>query len=417
MRVEVINTGTELLLGDVLNTHLTFIAQQIFPLGLRVDRQSTVPDGESIRVALTDSFSRADLVFVTGGLGPTTDDITREAAADLLGLKFHRDEDVISAIEARAAARGFRLTDRIPRQAQVPNGAMVLANAFGTAPGLYLPANVNPAVPSPHLFLLPGPPRELRPMFVDHVLPLLRTMAPNPGHAAQYYRIAGVGESHVEEAIGEQLLAIPHLELGYCAGAGEVVVRIAADPIALAAADDIIQKRFADSIFATDSTSLETVVVRLLTEHGGTLAVAESCTGGLLASRLTDVAGASAVLLAGYVTYSNDAKIDLLGISRELIEQQGAVSKPVAAAMAEGARTRAKSTFGIGITGIAGPSGGSDDKPVGTVFIALAAEGARTVVLRERFPSDRATFKQLATQIALELLRRRLRDLHTRSGA
>src|SRR4051794_312291 len=412
MRVEVINTGTELLLGDVLNTHLTFIAQQIFPLGLRVERQATVPDGDAIRSALMDAFGRSDLVFVTGGLGPTTDDITREITAELLRLTLHHHSEVMAAIEARAAARGFRLTDRIPRQAQVPDGATVLANAFGTAPGLYLPAHVNPAVQSPHLFLLPGPPRELRPMFADHVLPVLRKIVPEQSERGlSYYRLAGVGESHVEEAIGEQLLGIPGFELGYCAGAGEVVVRVTAEPEALATADAIIQRRFADAIFATDETPLEAVIVNMLTEQGGTIAVAESCTGGLLASRLTNVPGASAVFLAGYVTYSNAAKIDSLGIDCELIEQHGAVSKPVAAAMAEGARNRANATFGIGITGIAGPSGGSDDKPVGTVFIALASDHARTSVLHERFPSDRTTFKQLATQTALEMLRRRVRCL------
>lgn len=413
MRVEVINTGTELLLGDVLNTHLQFIAQQIFALGLRVERQVTVPDGEPIRSALTEAFGRADLVFVTGGLGPTTDDITREIVAELLGLELHHDAQVMSAIEKRAAARGFRLTDRIPRQAQVPDGATVLPNAFGTAPGLYLRANIRSEVPSPHLLVLPGPPRELHPMFVDHVVPLLRKIVPqHSGFETRYYYIAGVGESHVEEAVGDQLLAIPGIELGYCAKPGEVVLRITAEAATVELADAIVQQHLAAAIFSTDETSLEQVVINSLAKQGSTLAVAESCTGGLLASRLTDVPGASAVFLAGYVTYSNAAKTDLLDVAPELIEQHGAVSNPVAAAMAEGARTRAGATFGIGITGIAGPSGGTDDKPVGTVFIALAAEGERPIVLRERFPSDRATFKQLASQTAADMLRRRLARLH-----
>jgi nicotinamide-nucleotide amidase len=412
MRVEVINTGTELLLGDVINTHLQFIAQQIFPLGLRVDRQLTVPDGEAIRSALTETFSRADLLFVTGGLGPTTDDITREITAELLGLASHRDSSVMSAIEARAAARGFRLTDRIPRQAQVPDGATVLPNAFGTAPGLYLSANVNPRVASPHFFLLPGPPRELRPMFTNHVLPLLRTIVrERPALATVYYHIVGVGESHIEEAIGDKLLALPQIELGYCAKPGEVVVRIAAEPSVLEHADAVLQQRFSDAIFSNDDTGLEEVVIKSLIDRRHTVAVAESCTGGLLASRLTDVPGASQVFLAGYVTYSNEAKIDLLGVSRDLIAEQGAVSQRVATAMAEGARTRAGSTHATSITGLAGPGGGSDDKPVGTVFIALASESESTVVLRERFPADRTTFKQLATQTALEMLRRKLNSL------
>jgi nicotinamide-nucleotide amidase len=409
MRVEVINTGTELLLGDVLNTHLTFIAQQILPLGLRVQQQVAVPDGEAIRDALRRAFAGAEIVFVTGGLGPTTDDITREITAELLGLELHHDATVMAAIEARAAARGFRLTNRIPRQALVPNGATVLPNAFGTAPGLYLPPNAGSVAKSPHLFLLPGPPRELRPMFADHVVPLLRKIAPQTAaHTSRYYRMVGVGESHVEEAVGEQLLGISSLELGYCAGAGEVVVRIMAAQDAIERADAIIRGRFADSIISNDETSLEQVVVRLLIERGSTLAVAESCTGGLLANRITNVPGASEVFLAGYVTYSNAAKTDLLGVPPKLIAEHGAVSEQVARAMAEGARRRAGGTHALATTGIAGPAGGTPEKPVGTVFVALATAADQTRVLRERFPADRITFKQLATQTGLEMLRRSL---------
>lgn len=410
MRVEVINTGTELLLGDVLNTHLQFIARQILPLGLRVERQVTVPDGDAIRSALVEALATAEIVFVTGGLGPTTDDITREVTAELLALELRHNATVMAVIEARAAARAFRLTDRIPRQAKVPVGATVLPNEFGTAPGLYLPPEIGASGRTAHLFLLPGPPRELQPMFGKYLLPILRAILPEGARfTSRNYKIAGIGESHVEEAIGDALLAIPNLELGYCARAGEVVVRLIGDDVALAAADALIQRSFAHAIYSDDETSLEEVVVQMLAEQGSTLAVAESCTGGLLANRLTNIAGASAVFAAGYVTYSNAAKIDILGVEPALIEQHGAVSEPVAAAMASGARARAAATYGIGITGVAGPSGGTENKPVGTVFIALAAEAARPVVLRERFPSDRATFKQLATQTALEMLRRKLR--------
>jgi nicotinamide-nucleotide amidase len=409
MRVSVINTGTELLLGDVVNTHLAFIAQQILPLGLRVERQITVPDGTAIHDALIDEIARAELVFVTGGLGPTTDDITREIAAELLGLEMRRDPHVLAAIEARAAARNFRLTDRIPRQADVPDGATVLPNEYGTAPGLYFPPNAGRAANSPHLFLLPGPPRELQPMFAKYVLPLLRTMAPaNAEHLTRNYRIAGIGESHVEEAIGEQLVAISGIELGYCAKAGEVVVRVIGTAGAVAAADAIIRERFAHAIFATDDTALEAVVVAMLKERGSTLAVAESCTGGLLANRITNVPGASDVFTHGYVTYSNAAKIELLGVDADLIAENGAVSDSVARAMAEGAHQRAATTYALALTGIAGPSGGTPAKPLGTVFIAFASHDALTVALRDCFPADRVTFKQLATQAALDLLRRRL---------
>ncbi len=409
MRVVVINTGTELLLGDVLNTHLSFIAQQIFPVGLRVERQITVPDGDAIREALREALESFDIVFATGGLGPTTDDITREITAELLGLEMRHDPVVMAAIEARAAARNFRLTDRIPRQANVPVGATVLPNDFGTAPGLYFPPHVGSAARRSHLFLLPGPPRELRPMFTTHVLPLLREISGESGEGVtRRYRITGLGESHVEEAVGEQLLALDGLELGYCAMPGEVVVRISGDPSAVNSADALIQAHFAHVIFATDETPLEEVVVRLLAERRNTVATAESCTGGLLANRLTNVAGASAVFGAGYVTYSNAAKTEVLGVDRNLIDMHGAVSEPVACAMAEGARARAATTHALSITGIAGPSGGTEEKPVGTVFVALASNGAQIQVLRDRFPADRITFKQLATQTALEMLRQRL---------
>jgi len=221
MRVVVINTGTELLLGDVLNTHLRFIAREIFPLGLRIERQVTVPDGEAIRNAIAESLGAAEIVFITGGLGPTTDDITREITADLFGLKLEHDPAILSAIQERAARRGFRLTDRVARQADVPAGATVLPNEHGSAPGLYLPADETAS--RPHLFLLPGPPRELHPMFRGFVLPLLRKIAPpNLGKDCRMFRIAGMGESLVEEAVGAQLLELPRIELGYCARPGEM---------------------------------------------------------------------------------------------------------------------------------------------------------------------------------------------------
>lgn len=410
IRVTVINTGTELLLGDVLNTHLTYIAQQILPLGLRVERQVTVPDGDAIRSELAVALRDFQIVFVTGGLGPTTDDITREIAADLLGIKLAHDPAVMAAIEARAAARGFRLTDRIPRQAQVPVGAEVLPNEFGTAPGLYFPPAEQDGVHTAHLFLLPGPPRELRPMFAKFVLPRLRQIIPHAGSiASRNYKLAGVGESHVEEALGEKLLALKDVELGYCASAGEVTVRVIGAPEQIAQADAIIRAEYDNVIYATDQRTLEEVVVQMACDAGVTVAAAESCTGGMLAHRLTNVAGASVVFIAGYVTYSNEAKADVLGVDLALIEEHGAVSEPVAIAMAEGARRRARTTFGVGITGIAGPSGGTEDKPVGTVFIAVANDAGSTECVRDRFPSDRVTFKQLVTQRALEMLRQQLR--------
>jgi len=402
-----INTGTELLLGDVLNSHLSFIAREIFPLGLRIERQTTVPDGDVIRNAIAESLGQAEIIFITGGLGPTTDDITREVTADLLGLKLRHDPAILRAIEARAARRGFRLTDRVARQADVPEGATVLPNEHGSAPGLYLAADT--MTKRPHLFLLPGPPRELHPMFRAWVLPILRVVVPTAVTVERRtFRIAGMGESLVEEAVGAPLLELPGLELGYCARPGEIDLRLLGEAATLDRAERIVREKLGTAIFSTDGSELEEAVVKLLTVRKQTLAVAESCTGGYLAHRITNVPGASAILLAGYVTYSNDAKTAMLGIGPRLISEHGAVSEAVALAMAEGARANSKADFALATTGIAGPSGGTEEKPVGTVFIALAAEGEPTKVERRFFPDDRPTFKELTTQAALEMLRRRL---------
>jgi nicotinamide-nucleotide amidase len=409
MRTIIINTGSELLLGDVFNTHLSFIAREIFPLGLRIDRQITVPDGLSIRDAIAESLGQAEIIFITGGLGPTTDDITREITAELLGLELQHDPAIMRAISARAMSRGFRLTDRVSRQADVPEGATILPNDHGSAPGLYLPQNSASTPLSPHLFLLPGPPRELHPMFQTFVLPILRGII--PGEAAfgrRTYRIVGMGESLVEQAVGESLLEIPGLELGYCARAGEMDLRIIGDNATLDRADGIITAALGASIFSSDGKNLEEVVVKLLTERKETLAVAESCTGGYLAHRVTNVPGASAVFLAGFITYSNEAKTETLQIEPRLIADHGAVSGEVARAMAEGAREKTNATFALATTGIAGPGGGTEEKPVGTVFIALAAENAATKIVKCFFPDDRPTFKELTTQAALEMLRRPL---------
>ncbi|MDQ6624359.1 MAG: competence/damage-inducible protein A [Verrucomicrobiota bacterium] len=407
MRVHVINTGTELLLGNVVNTHLTFIARELFPLGLRVERQLTVPDGSAIQETLAASLREADLIFVTGGLGPTTDDITREAAAELLGLSLRQDKEVADAITLRLRTRGFPMTDRILRQADVPEGARVLTNANGTAPGLYLKKN-NGRGPR-HLFLLPGPPRELEPMFRRSVLPLLLEINHGKNAAAhRTFRIACVGESVVEAAIGAQLLALPEVELGYCARPGEVDVRVIGATAALDAAERIVRGAFGQQLYTTADENLEEVVVRLLAARKQTLAIAESCTGGALANRVTNVPGSSAVFLAGYVTYANDAKGDVLGVAASEIEKHGAVSAAVAMQMAEGVRRRAGSDHALATTGIAGPDGGSSEKPVGTVFIALASPNETTIVQRRRFLADRPSFKQLVTETALEMLRERL---------
>lgn len=409
MKTVLLNTGTELLLGDVRDAHLSFIAQQILPLGLRIAEQRTVPDDPAIQETLNHLFSRADLVFVTGGLGPTSDDITRDLVAGLLGLELVRNEAVMQQITERLARRRIRLTNPILRQADVPAGAQILSNTLGTAPGLFLRAGINPAVASPHLFLLPGPPRELQPIFRESVLPILHALVPDPGGIVRrLYRIANRGESVVEAAVGQRLLAVPGLEVGYCARPGEVDLRIVGHPDQIRQGEAIILDSLGDAIFTTSDQTLEEVVVHSLIERRESLAVAESCTGGLLAHRITNVPGASEVFLAGYVTYANEAKTDLLKVDPSVIAQHGAVSAEVACAMAEGARSRCGAQHALATTGIAGPGGGSAEKPVGTVFVGMASAKTAPVAHHFFFPTDRETFKQMVAQAAFELLRKAL---------
>jgi nicotinamide-nucleotide amidase len=408
VRVALLTTGTELLLGDVPDAHLSFIAQQTLPLGLRISEQRTVPDGSAIGEALRELFPQTDILLVTGGLGPTTDDITREIVSTLLGLELTENAEVMNAIRERLKKRRIPFTKRIARQAQVPNGAVVLPNENGTAPGFYIERNISTSIDSPNLFILPGPPRELQPIFRQSVLPILRSIIPAPTFERRLYRIANMGESLVERAIGEEVLAISGIELGYCARPGEVDLRVIGDRESVERADGIIMAALGPSIFSTTDESLEEVLVKQLTERGQTMALAESCTGGLLANRITNVPGASNVLVAAYVVYANEAKTDVLNVEAKLISQHGAASEPVARAMAEGARDRARATFALATTGIAGPGGGSAEKPVGTVFVALASANAETTVQQFFFPSDRETFKQLTAQAAFDMLRKQL---------
>ena len=408
MRVVLLNTGTELLLGDVQDAHLPFIAREILTLGLRIEERRTVPDSDAIRQTLAELFPRCEILFVTGGLGPTTDDITREMTANLLGLELRQSQELLASLRQRLRVRGIKWTPGIARQADVPAGGEVLPNGNGSASGIYLRANINPQIESPHLFLLPGPPRELQPMFRTFVMPILRSVVMGSDLIERrLYRIANKGESLVEEAIGQAVLAIPGIELGYCARVAEVDVRIVGDAKAIQRADAIITSTLGSSIFSAAEETLEEVVVKLMTQRGQTLAVAESCTGGLLANRITNVSGASAVFLAGYVCYSNQAKADMLDIEPQMIDEQGAVSEQVARALAEHARARAKSDYALSTTGIAGPCGGSPEKPVGTVYIGFASS-RETIANKLFFPTDRETFKQITTQAALELLRRKL---------
>lgn len=409
MRAALVNTGTELLLGDVQDAHLAFIAREIFPLGLRIEERRTVPDSAAIRHTLAELFSRCEILFATGGLGPTSDDITREMVAESLRLELRQDPDLLSSLRQRLRIRGIKWVAGIARQSDVPAGAQVLPNENGSAPGLYLKANINPRIPSPHVFVLPGPPRELQPMFRKYAMPILRSLVPPSALLERrLYSIAGMGESLVEKAIGEEILAIPGIELGYCARPGDVEVRIIGKTEAIGQADAIIRSTLGGAIFSTAEETLEEVIVELLTKRSQTLAAAESCTGGLIANRITNVPGASKIFVAGYVCYANRAKTDMLDVDPNLIKAHGAASESVARALAEHARSCAGSDYALATTGIAGPTGGSPEKPVGTVFVGLASAESKTIVKKFFFPTDRETFKQLTVQAGFEMLRRAL---------
>ena len=284
MRVVVLNTGTELLLGDVQDAHLAFIAREILPLGLRINERRTVPDSPAIRDSLSQLFGRSEILFVTGGLGPTSDDITREIVADLLGLELRRNSELLASLRQRLAARGIKWTSSIARQAEVPVGAQVLPNENGSASGLYLKANINPLIPSPHVFVLPGPPRELQPMFRESLMPVLRSIVQVPGLIERrLYKIACLGESTIEQAIGDKVLAIPGIELGYCARPGEVDIRIVGEADVVSRADLIIKKELGLSIFSANDETLEEVLLKLLNDREGaaaTLKPRDACRPG-----------------------------------------------------------------------------------------------------------------------------------------
>ncbi|MBK1880860.1 competence/damage-inducible protein A [Luteolibacter pohnpeiensis] len=405
-----LNTGTELLLGNTLNTHGAWFGRELFKLGLRITRQTTVPDGDAIREALEESVSRADAVIVTGGLGPTSDDLTREITAEVLGIELITDEAALRSLEAFFAVRGLKMAPSNLKQALVPVGADVLPNPNGTAPGVYVPPRLNGRA-NCAVFLLPGPPRELYPMFHDEVVPKLKALSGIESFPpALELKFTGVGESDFHQQIDAQLAAVPGLEYGYCAHVGEVDLRLIGEEDAVRSGRQIALDAFASKLVSDDGSSLERVVVRLLTERNIKLATAESCTGGLIANRITNVPGSSAVFTHGFVTYANEAKVDLLGVSETDLEQHGAVSEPVARQMAEGALRVSGADIAVSITGIAGPSGGSEEKPVGTAWIGLAMKDRPTLAIKVYHPRKRKDFKQAASQSALDWVRRRLAE-------
>lgn len=406
-RIEVINTGSELLYGQVLNTHLKFLAEALFPLGLSIQKQVTVPDGPSIRVALEDAFKTADLILITGGLGPTSDDLTRDIVAALLNLPLEPKPEIASYIAERLTRRGIPISDHIMRQALCPKGAQIIHNEFGTAPGIYIPPislpNKQPQS-SPHVILLPGPPRELRPMVENHVVKLLSEITPRTQRSMKTWRVIGTPESVVEDRIGAQLLGLG-VELGYCARLGEVDIRIVGSNEQISKSEAMILAAFGKAVLPQSAHSLEEYIVTELTKRGQTLATAESCTGGHIANLITNISGSSVIFTHGFVSYANHAK-EALGVPSDLIALNGAVSEPVAESLALNTKRVSGASFSLATTGIAGPTGGTNSKPVGTIYIALSTPEDHCIVERHCFHTDRLSFKQLASQAALNLLRR-----------
>jgi nicotinamide-nucleotide amidase len=418
MKIEIINSGSELLLGRILNTHQQWLASRLVSLGYKVSRQLTVGDSEDhIVTALKEALSRADLIITTGGLGPTSDDLTRKAIANLLGRELRYIPAIEASIEQFYSQRNRHCPPSARIQAQVPDGAIILPNEHGTAPGLILEVNPNPYRENQSksfVVMLPGPPRELYPMFNKYVVPFIAEKFPLD--KPFYYKIiktTGQGESVIEEKISEPLkpLIDSGLELGLYAKPGEVEIKLAASnqnaQQLVDQAEKIIRQTLNPIIFCVGDENLETVVVKTLIARNETLAIAESCTGGFIAHRITNVPGASAVFLASFVTYSNDAKIKILGVTKETLDIHGAVSEPTAIQMAEGSRKITGATYSIAVTGIAGPTGGTLSKPIGTVYIALASE-RHSIVRKYFFPTDRETFKQLVSQQAIEVIRQNL---------
>lgn len=406
MRIEVINTGTELTLGNTLNTHGAWFGRELFKLGLRIERQTTVPDGEAIREALSEAVSRADAVIVTGGLGPTSDDLTREITAEVLGIELITDEAAVRSLEAFFALRNKVMAPSNLKQALVPVGADVLPNPNGTAPGVYVPPRLNGAG-NAAVFLLPGPPRELHPMFREEVVPRLRALAGVETAAGSLeLKFTGVGESDFNQAIDFRLSQVPDLEYGYCAHVGEVELRLIGDEVARETGRRIALDEFGSYLISDDGVSLPQKVLQLCQKRGWKIAAAESCTGGLISSRLTDIPGSSAVFTHGFITYANEAKRDMLGVPEELLKLHGAVSEPVARAMAEGALRASGADLAVAVTGIAGPDGGSPDKPVGTVWLAWAQKGEETQAMRQFHSRARKDFKLAVSQAALDGLRK-----------
>jgi len=406
MTIDLITIGSELLSGVTLNTNATFIGDQLARAGLRLSRQIAIPDDlDTIIATVRESLARADWVIVSGGLGPTNDDVTKNAIARVFDrpLVFH--DEILAEIKGRLARVGRSVTPLVETQALLPRGADIIPNSVGTAVGIVLTEG------SSTLVAVPGVPREMRPMITDYIVPRIAAQA-KATIASFVWSTTGWPESRLYETLEPSIRKHTELEVAFLPSELGVRLRVTGSgvdaPQALRRLAEAIRPLIADAVYAEDDIGLEVVLARLLGERQLTLALAESCTGGLAAKRMTDVPGSSAYMLAGFVTYANRAKIELLGVDPSLIDAHGAVSEPVACAMAEGARARVDADCAIGITGIAGPEGGTPDKPVGLVWLAVAMRDQPTTAQQMRFLGDREMIRARAAQAALNLLRLRL---------
>ncbi|HVF27119.1 MAG TPA: competence/damage-inducible protein A [Pyrinomonadaceae bacterium] len=409
LTAEIIAIGSELLTPERTDTNSLWLTEKLNSIGIEVKLKTIVGDDDArLDETIRDALRRSRVVVTTGGLGPTEDDITRKIAARSMGRRLMLNEKVLDDLRAKFVRLGRSMPEINARQAMVIEGAEVLNNPNGTAPGMYLEHEGRAVA------LLPGPPREMRPMFEKLVLPKLAAKAGDVRVARRVLRVAGMGESAVDERIAPVYTQYTNPQTTILFNKSEIEIHLTAQAktekdaeLLLDGLAGQIEERLGDSIFAFRGETMEEVVGLRLAVSGFTLAVAESCTGGLVAERLTEVAGSSAYFKEGVVAYANEAKVRLLGVPSDLIAEYGAVSAEVAEAMAEGVRLRAETDFGLSVTGIAGPGGGSEEKPVGLVYIALS-DDAHTEHRKLMLPGDRQLIRSRASQAALDLLRRRL---------
>lgn len=407
---EILCIGTELLLGDIVNTNAAYLAGKLAGLGIPVFRQGVVGDNpERLRAAMAESLGRADLLITTGGIGPTCDDITKETAAELLGRKMHFDQMSQNRIAEYFASRGCTMTENNAKQAMMPEGAIIFPNDRGTAPALAIEGELEKGGEVKTIIMLPGPPHEMIPIFEGDVIPYLQGRT-DYVIFSRNVNIFGIGEAAAEQMLRDMMISATNPTVAPYCKVGEVRIRVTARAHTEAEARRMVDRQVelikktpaAPYIYDVDSPSIEDTVIRRLRERGLTLAVAESCTGGLIQKRLTDIAGCSDVFLGGCVTYSNSSKVTLLGVSAETLKSHGAVSAQTAAEMARGVRLRLGSDIGISTSGIAGPGGGTPEKPVGTVYVAISTkDGEQTKLLHLAALRDRATIRTHAANEAL----------------